>query len=50
MNSSDEVDYKFVSSERMKCDYSLYRFEKQDALECIQRAEKFLGKVENLIR
>lgn len=46
MDSSDAADFSFVLGERMKCDYSLYVFKKTDALECIRRAESFLGKIE----
>ncbi len=48
MDQSDAADYSYVLSERMKCDYSLYVFKKADALDCIRRAENFLGKIETI--
>lgn len=48
LDSSDAADFSFVLDERMKCDYSLYVFKKTDALECIRRAESFLGKIEEI--
>lgn len=45
---SDANDFSFVLQERMKCDYSLYIFKQADALDCINRAEAFLNKVELL--
>ena len=43
-----EIDFKYVLDERMKCDYSLYIFKKADAQDCINRAEKFINKVEQI--
>lgn len=48
IDQSDAADYSYVLSERMKCDYSLYVFKKADALDCIRRAENFLGKIETI--
>ena len=41
-------DFNYVKDQRMKCDYSLYRFGKSNAQNCLLKAESFYALVENL--
>lgn len=41
-------DFDYVKDQRWKCDYSLYRFGKAEAQNCLQKAEAFYATVERL--
>ena len=43
-------DFNYVKDQRWKCDYSLYRFGKKEAENCLQKAESFYVTVENLTK
>lgn len=45
-----ESDYQFVLTQRLKCDYSHYIFNKNDAQNCYNKAEGFCREVEHLIQ
>lgn len=47
---SYESDYEFVLTQRLKCDYSHYIFNKNDAQNCYNKAERFCQEVEHLIQ
>ena len=48
LNSTDKADFEYVKDQRWKCDYSLYRFEKSDAENCVKKARDFFTKIENI--
>lgn len=49
LDSEDEANYDYVKDQRWKCDYSLYSFQKPDAMHCINLVKQFLTKVESVI-
>lgn len=50
LDDFDKASYDFVRNQRMKCDYSLYVFEKADALTCLNKTEAFFDKIDNITR
>lgn len=46
LDTTDQSAFDFVKDQRWKCDYSLYRFEKADAENCLKKAQDFYSKVE----
>lgn len=42
----DQSAFDYVKDQRWKCDYTLYRFEKADAENCVKKAQDFYAKVE----
>jgi len=48
LNSTDKANFEYVKDQRWKCDYSLYRFEKPDAENCVKKAKDFFIKIENI--
>jgi len=44
----DESAFEYVKDQRWKCDYSLYKFEKNDAEGCVKKAKDFFEKVEGI--
>ncbi len=48
LTAQDQSDFDYVKNQRLKCDYSLYKFGKVEALNCLQKAETFCAKVETL--
>ena len=48
LTTTEATDFECVLDERMKCDYSLYVFKQSDAQDCLNRAEKFLEKIETI--
>ena len=48
MDAADQSAYDYVKDQRWKCDYSLYKFEKADAENCLQKAQDFYAKIEAL--
>ena len=47
----DQKDYNaflYVRDQRIKCDYSIYKFEKADASNCLSKVQKFCTKIENI--
>lgn len=46
LDSSDKAAFEYVKDQRWKCDYSLYRFEKLDAINCVKKTQAFYAKVE----
>lgn len=49
LDASDEAQFKYVKDQRWKCDYSLYKFTKTDANQCLTYMKRFSLKVENII-
>lgn len=48
LDSTDEAAFDYVKEQRWKCDYSLYKFEKADAENCVKKAEEFYSKVDRI--
>lgn len=48
LDNNDKFAFSHVKDQRWKCDYSLYKFEKADALNCIIKAKDFYSKIEML--
>lgn len=48
LDSNDRFAFNHVKDKRWKCDYSLYKFEKADAKNCIKKACDFFAKIESL--
>ncbi len=48
LDATDQSAFDFVKDQRWKCDYSLYRFEKADAENCLKKAQDFYAKVETI--
>lgn len=48
LDTSDQSAFDYVKEQRWKCDYSLYKFEKADAENCLQKAQAFYAKVETI--
>lgn len=48
LTSTESADFDYVKDQRWKCDYSLYRFGRSDAQNCLQKAESFYLTVERL--
>jgi len=44
----DQSAFDYVKDQRWKCDYSLYKFEKADAENCLKKAQDFYDKVETI--
>lgn len=49
LDSTDEANFEYVKDQRWKCDYSLYKFTKADANQCLTFAREFFQKVESII-
>ncbi len=48
LDATDEAAFDYVKDQRWKCDYSLYKFEKADAENCLKKAEEFYSKVNRI--
>lgn len=46
LDANDQSAFDYVKEQRWKCDYSLYKFEKADAENCVKKARNFYAKVE----
>lgn len=46
---ADKADFDYVKAQRLKCDYSLYCFRKEDAEYCVILIKNFFSKVESII-
>ena len=46
LDNNDKEAFEFVSDKRMKCDYSLCKFEKVDAENCVEKAQAFFQKID----
>lgn len=46
LDANDQSAFDYVKDQRWKCDYSLYKFEKADAENCVKKAKNFYTKVE----
>lgn len=44
----DQSAFDHVKDQRWKCDYSLYKFEKADAENCLKKAQDFYTKIETI--
>lgn len=44
----DEAAFEYVKDQRWKCDYSLYKFQRADAQQCVDKAKDFYNKVEQV--
>ncbi|MEG0793794.1 MAG: HEPN domain-containing protein, partial [Lachnospiraceae bacterium] len=49
LDITDEANFEYVKDQRWKCDYSLYKFQKQDAEQCMNYVNSFYEKVESII-
>lgn len=49
LDATDEANFEYVKDQRWKCDYSLYKFTKADANQCLNFARQFFKKVETII-
>lgn len=48
LDANDQSAFDYVKDQRWKCDYSLYKFEKADAENCVKKAKNFYTKVEEI--
>ena len=48
LTGTEGNDFDYVKDQRWKCDYSLYRFGKAEAQNCLQKTEAFCATVERL--
>jgi len=48
LDSTDKAAFEYVKEQRWKCDYTLYRFEKLDAENCLRKTQAFYAKVETI--
>lgn len=48
LDANDQSAFDYVKDQRWKCDYSLYKFEKADAENCVKKAKNFYTKVEEM--
>ncbi|WP_414150287.1 HEPN domain-containing protein [Acetobacterium carbinolicum] len=46
LDNNDEKDFKFVKDKRFECDYSISKFEKVDAENCVVKAQAFFQKID----
>lgn len=46
LDTNDEAAFEYVKDQRWKCDYSLYKFQKVDAQQCVHKAKDFYNKIE----
>jgi len=46
LDNNDKKAFKFVRDKRFKCDYALYKFEKADAENCVEKAQAFFQKID----
>lgn len=49
LDATDEANFEYVKDQRWKCDYSLYKFTKADANQCLNFASQFFKRVETII-
>lgn len=49
LSATDKADFDYVKAQRLKCDYSLYCFGKEDAEHCVILIKKFFSKMESII-
>ena len=48
LDANDEAAFEYVKDQRWKCDYSLYKFQRADAQQCVDKAKDFYNKVEQV--
>lgn len=48
LDSFDKAAFEYVKDQRWKCDYSLYKFERLDAENCLRKTQAFYAKVESI--
>ena len=48
LDFSDKAAFEYVKDQRWKCDYSLYKFERSDAENCVRKTQAFYAKVETI--
>lgn len=48
LDTHDEAAFEYVKDQRWKCDYSLYKFQRADAQQCVDKAKDFYNKVEQV--
>lgn len=48
LDINDEAAFEYVKDQRWKCNYSLYKFLKADAQQCINKAKDFYNKIEQV--
>jgi len=48
LDSTDKAAFEYVKEQRWKCDYSLYKFERLDAENCIKKTQAFYTKIETI--
>lgn len=48
LDANDEAAFEYVKDQRWKCDYSLYKFQRADAQQCVDKAKNFYNKVEQV--
>lgn len=48
LNINDEAAFEYVKDQRWKCDYSLYKFLRVDAQQCVHKANDFYNKIEQI--
>ena len=48
LDSSNKAAFEYVKDQRWKCDYSLYKFERLDAENCLRKTQAFYVKVETI--
>lgn len=48
LDTIDEAAFEYVKDQRWKCDYSLYKFQRADAQQCVDNAKDFYAKVEQI--
>lgn len=48
LDTNDKIAFEYVKDQRWKCDYSLYKFQRADAQQCVDKVKDFYDKVENI--
>lgn len=48
LDSKDYAAFLYVRDQRLKCDYSIYIFKKADAQSCLNKAQAFCSKIDNI--
>lgn len=48
LDSNDYAAFLYVRDQRLKCDYSIYIFEKADAKYCLNKVQAFCSKIDNI--
>lgn len=48
LNVNDKAAFEYVKDQRWKCDYTLYKFQREDAQQCVNKSKDFYNKMEQI--